>query len=73
MDSKDIKIYPKDHQLNHIVYDVQQHEYYNSRTDIFLNDDDISYWKLRPYSLIPNNLPSPLPPDYFLDWADDDK
>lgn len=51
-----------------IVYDVGQREYYNRKTDIFLTDDDIAYYKLRPYSLITTPLPDPLPFDYFTRW-----
>ncbi len=51
--------------LQHIVYDPQQKEYYNTRIDIFLCEDDIAFHKLRPYHLIPNPLPSPLPEGFF--------
>lgn len=48
-----------------IVYDPQQREYYNIKSDIFLTEDDISYHKLKPYSEITSPLPNPLPTDYF--------
>lgn len=51
--------------LQHIVYDPKQGEYYNIRTDIFLSDDDIAFHELRPYSEIPYPLPHPLPEGYF--------
>lgn len=51
------------------MYDVQQREYYNARTDIYLSDEDISAWSLRPYHRIPiGRLPDPLPPEYFITW-----
>jgi hypothetical protein len=52
--------------MQHIVYDTLQKEYYNTRTDIFLSDDDITYLKLRPYSKIVSPLPNPLPENYFV-------
>ena len=54
--------------LQHIVYDQSAREYYNTRTDIFLCEDDIAYLKLRPYSEIPSPLPHPLPANYFVTW-----
>ena len=54
--------------LQHIVYDPQQKEYYNTKTDIFLSDDDINYHKLRPYANITTPLPDPLPTNYFKEW-----
>jgi len=51
--------------LQHIVYDPNACEYYNSRIDIFLSDDDIAFHKLRPYDQITCPLPSPLPERYF--------
>lgn len=51
--------------LQHIVYDVTAKEYYNTKTDIFLSDDDIAFHKLRPYSDIVSPLPEPLPENYF--------
>jgi len=65
----DIKVFPADHIAHdYIVYDPAQREYYNKRTDIFLNDDDISFYKLRPYTHLVCPLPSPLPTNYFTDW-----
>lgn len=64
----DIQVYPNDDRLDFLVYDPQQREYYNWRTDFFLSDEDISVFKLRPYSQITTPLPSPLPPDYFTNW-----
>jgi hypothetical protein len=63
----DIQVYPDDHR-DHIVYDPEQREYYNWRTDMFLSEDDISILKLRPYDKITTPLPNPLPPDYFYYW-----
>lgn len=60
----DIQVLP-DHG---IVYDPDQREYYNTRSDIFLSDDDIVYYKLRPYTLIVSPLPSPLPENYFTEF-----
>lgn len=54
-----------------IVYDPAQREYYNTRSDIFLCEDDIKFYKLRPYSHIQIPLPKPLPPDYFSKWDHD--
>lgn len=54
--------------LQHIVYDTKQHEYYNIESDIFLAEDDIKFYKLRPYSKIINPLPVPLPKNYFTRW-----
>lgn len=54
--------------LQHVVYDQSQKEYYNTQTDIFLCEDDITYHKLRPYDKITSPLPSPLPEDYFTNF-----
>lgn len=54
--------------LQHIVYDSSQKEYYNTRTDIFLTDDDINFHHLRPYDKITTPLPDPLPENYFKEW-----
>ena len=51
-----------------IVYDPLQMEYYNTKSDLFLSDDDIAFHKLRPHSEIPTPLPSPLPEKYFVEW-----
>ena len=54
--------------LGHIVYDTVEREYYNTSTDIFLSEDDITAFALRPYSSITSPLPTPLPSDYFTNW-----
>lgn len=64
----DLLVFPKNHQLSYIIYDSDSREYYNTRTDIFLSEDDISFHKLRPYDKITTPLPYPLPPNYFTDW-----
>jgi hypothetical protein len=62
----DHHVFPREHpRHDHIVYDEDQREYYNKHADIFLSDDDIAYYKLRPYDLITCPLPKPLPPGYF--------
>ena len=65
---QDIKVF-SDPRFSHIVYDPQQREYYNTRSDIFLTEDDISYYKLRPYTQITSPLPKPLPTDYFTNFS----
>lgn len=49
-----------------ITYDPKQQEYYNCRQDTFLSEEDITFYKLKPYDQITNPLPNPLPADYFL-------
>jgi hypothetical protein len=67
----DIEVFPEDHPLHHhIVYDPSQREYYNCITDIFLTQDDISFYKLRPDSKITSPIPYPLPEDYFTNWEE---
>ena len=51
-----------------IVYDSIEMEYYNTKTDIFLEDDDIKFYKLRPYEKLDSILPNPLPADYFFNF-----
>ena len=62
---KDIPVFPDEPQMQHLVYDQTQREYYNRQTDIYFSEDDISYHKLRPYFSIPQVLPFPLPNNYF--------
>lgn len=63
---KDLEVFPKDHGwYGKIVYDRVLREYYNRTTDIFLCDDDIKFYKLKPLSEIPIVLPKPLPDNYF--------
>lgn len=64
MPKQDIPVIPN------IVYDSLQREYYNIHTDIFLSDDDIAFYKLRPYTHITSPLPNPLPKDYFKNWSE---
>lgn len=68
-----LKVFNKNHPLyKTIVYDTEQREYYNISTDIYLSQDDISVWSLRPYHLIPiGSLPEPLPSEYFITWKPD--
>lgn len=67
----DISVLKDRNEVYHIVYDPLQREYYNIRTDIFLSDDDIKCYKLRPYDKITSPLPNPLPQDYFVKWEED--
>lgn len=65
----DISIFPKGHNFHrNIVYDPLQREYYNNHNDIFLSDEDVDFYKLRPYDKITSPLPTPLPDDYFTNW-----
>jgi len=66
----DISVLKHGNEVYHIVYDPLQREYYNCRTDIFLTDDDIMFYKLRPYDKITTPLPNPLPVDYFVKLED---
>ena len=68
-DSGDIPILTEG-TIVHIVYDPFAREYYNKRTDIYLGDDDISFYRLRPYSEIPASLPliAKQEIDYFRNW-----
>ena len=68
-----LQVFNKNHPLHGIIkYDTKQREYYNARTDIYLSQDDILFWTLRPYHLIPiGSLPKPLPPEYFITWKPD--
>lgn len=71
----DIPVLSDPNKVYIIVYDPLQREYYNCRTDIFLSDDDISFYKLRPYDKITSPLPDPLPPSYFINsrsWETDE-
>jgi hypothetical protein len=54
--------------IEDIVYDTDQREYYYKNKDLFLEDDDIKFYKLRPYSHITVTLPHPLPENYFREW-----
>ena len=66
---EDHLVFPESHDFHsHIVYDSIEHEYYNIRGDLFLTEDDIKFYKLRPYSHITTPLPTPLPENYWLDW-----
>lgn len=63
-----LQVYPKSHQLHKaIFFDTDERQYYNARTDIYFDDQDIFYNKLRPIELI-NTLPSPQEEDYFTKW-----
>ena len=55
---RDIFIFPHDHPLHHIVFDTREHKYYNSKTDIFLGDEDwrMSTYKLRDPTTIPRDI-----------------
>lgn len=48
-----IQVYPKNHQWHKsIFYDTDERQYYNAKTDIYLDNEDICYNKLRPTELI---------------------
>jgi len=48
-----IQVYPKGHQWHKsIFYDTDERQYYNAKTDIYLDNEDICYNKLRPTELI---------------------
>lgn len=67
---QDIAVFPESHPMHcNIIYDSEQREYYFTRIDIFLSEDDIIYHCLRPYSHITTPLPSPLPENYFTEWT----
>ena len=69
----DHAVFPTNHPLHqYVIYDSDSHEYYNPRTDIFLSEDDIMFYSLRPYSQIDCPLPSPIPSDYFTNWKEDE-
>lgn len=63
-----LQVYPRNHQWHKaIFYDTIEGQYYNARTDIYLNDDDIFHHKLRPTELIVIT-PIPQDDDYFVSW-----
>ena len=62
----DVQVFPPDHVChNRIIYDTDAREYYDKTMDIFLSDDDISFYGLRLYPNITSPLPSPLPENYW--------
>lgn len=63
-----LQVYPKRHQWHKaIFFDTDENQYYNARTDIYLSEDDILAWSLRPIELIESS-PIPQEPDYFTRW-----
>ena len=63
-----IQVYPKGHQWHKsIFYDTDERQYYNAKTDIYLDNEDLFYNKLRPTELI-DTLPSPQDDTYFTKW-----
>lgn len=63
-----VQVYPKNHQLHKcIFYDTSERQYYNARTDIYFDDEDIFYHKLRPIELI-DTPPNPQDDTYFTRW-----
>lgn len=66
----DHAVYPEAHPMHDcIIYDSDSREYYYTKIDIFLSEDDIAFRGLRPYSSITTPLPTPLPENYFTDWT----
>lgn len=64
--NSDFKVFPELHvQYHRIVYDSVACEYYDRQNDIFLTEDDIKFYGLRPYSAITSPLPDPLPENYW--------
>jgi hypothetical protein len=52
--------------IPNIVFDDNEREYYNKRTDIFLTEDDIKYYGLKPYEdLVLDTLSRTTPHDFF--------
>jgi hypothetical protein len=50
-----------------IVFDDNEHEYYNKHTDIFLTEDDIKYYGLKPYEDLVLAMPTKrIPPSFFM-------
>ena len=48
-----LQVYPKEHRWHKcIFFDTDEKQYYNARTDIYLSQDDILCYKLRPIELI---------------------
>lgn len=48
-----------------IVYDTEEKNYYNRGTDIYLSEEDIETYNLKPLTYIYPNLPRKVPPGYF--------
>lgn len=62
----DIAVFPPTHvQHKRIVYDPVEREYYDKTNDMFLTEDDINFYGLKPYSQITAPLPNPLPENYW--------
>ncbi len=62
----DIQVFPTNHiQHERIVFDPDQREYYDKHNDIFLSEDDIKFYGLKPYDHITTPLPTPLPENYW--------
>lgn len=56
-----------------IVFNEQDREYYNNKSDLYLTEDDISFHGLKPYDQIPLPLPYPLPDNFFSAVCDSTK
>ena len=66
----DLAVFQESHPMHtNIIYDSDTREYYYTKIDIFLSDEDIAFHRLRPYSAITSPLPSPLPENYFTNWT----
>lgn len=62
-----LQVYPKSHPWHKSVFfDTEEKQYYNARTDIYMDNEDILYNNLRPIELV--NIPIPEIEDYFLTW-----
>lgn len=64
-----LQVYPKGHQWHKaIFFDTEERQYYNARTDIYFDNDDILHHKLRPIELV-DAIPILQGDDYyFTNW-----
>lgn len=64
--SGDYHVFPKDHIMyDRIVYDSDAREYYDNYTDMFLTEDDIKFYGLKPYEQIPTPLPEKITIEFW--------
>jgi hypothetical protein len=62
-----LQVYPKSHPHHKcIFFDTDEKQYYNARTDIYFDDEDILYSNLRPIELINTSIPQD--EDHFTNW-----